>query len=173
MRLTAILAASLSLAAIACQSTSTPDIVRVDAASRDVLLTAVSALEGRWVGPEHEGRPQVSEFAVIAEGSAVREIMHPGDTYEMTNMYALDGNSLVMTHYCAGGNQPRMRASALTNGRIVFRTDGVSDLKSEDEVYMGAMTLVIVDDDHIEQRWSALKAGEPDHDMVIKLTRVR
>ncbi len=45
--------------------------------------------------------------------------MYPGMEHEMTNMYTLDGNTLVMTHYCAGGNQPRMRATGVENGRVV------------------------------------------------------
>jgi hypothetical protein len=173
MKLTRWIAVSLSFAALACQSTSTPTVVETDAAQRESLLSAVTALEGRWQGPGPDGEPKFTDFAVIAAGTAVREIMLPGEEHEMTNMYSLDGNTLVMTHYCAGGNQPRMRATAVENGRIEFHADGVADLKSKDEVYMGAMTFVFVDDDHVEQHWTSLKAGEPDQEMMFELVRVQ
>ncbi len=49
-------------------------------------------------------------FKLLSGGSAVRETMFPGTDHEMTNMYHLDGHDLVLTHYCAEGNQSRMRA---------------------------------------------------------------
>jgi len=173
MHRTLPLALALSLAALACQATSGPRVVPADPAQREGLFAAVRGLEGRWVGTGPDGGEHVAEFRVSSAGSAVRELMFPDTPHEMTNMYTLDGNSLVMTHYCAGGNQPHMRASALEGNRLVFRSDGVSDLKSADEVYMGEMTLVLVDGDHIEQHWRALKRGEPDHAVVFELERAR
>ncbi len=170
------LALAVGLGSAACQSSSdTYAVVSTDPAVRAPLMDAVAALEGRWTGVAPDGSTGVTEFVVSSNGSAVREIMMPGTENEMTNMYTLDGNALVMTHYCAGGNQPHMRASAIEGNSIVFEPAGVSDLKSEDEVYMGAMTLVIKDADHIEQHWSSYKAGAPDdsHSMVFEMTRAR
>jgi len=162
---------ALSLSVISCQSASR--VVQHDADLRTDLFAQVSALEGRWQGEAAEGPMQVTEFSVTSGGSVVREIMMPGEPYEMTNMYSLDGNSLLMTHYCAIGNQPRMRATSSTDGRMVFESEGVSDLKSSDDLYMGSMTLVIKDADHAEQHWTSFKNGEVDSEMIIKLTRVQ
>ena len=41
-------------------------------------------------------------------GSAVTETLFPGTAHEMMSVYHMDGDDLVLTHYCAGGNQPRM-----------------------------------------------------------------
>jgi len=160
-------------AATACQSGS-PAIVEADPAQRAELFGPVAALEGSWNGTHPmSGEATVTEFHVSSNGSVVRELMMKGTEHEMTNMYSLDGNSLVLTHYCAGGNQPRMRATSVDGGQIVFAADGVSDLKERDEVYMAAMTFVILDEDHIEQHWTALKDGEVDHETVTKLERAR
>ena len=70
-------------------------------------------------------------------------------------------------------NQPHMRADAFQDGKLAFAFDSVSDLKAADEVYMGSMTLVIVDDDHIEQHSSAHKGDQVDHMAVFSLTRVK
>lgn len=171
MRPTHLFALALSLAALACQSS--PRVVQGDPAKRHSLFSAITSLEGRWKTTDPHAPPQYTEFEVTSAGSAVRETMMPGEESEMINMYSLDGDSLVLTHYCAGGNQPRMRATSVENGRMAFVADGVADLKSEDEVYMGSMTLVIKGPDQIEQRWRALKDGTLEDEMVIALTRVK
>jgi hypothetical protein len=165
------------LAASACSSTSNgethPRVVSADPATREALFSPLRSLEGRWENEDTPGESMGAEFHVSSGGSAVREIMFPGTPHEMTNMYTLDGDSIVMTHYCAGGNQPHMRATALEGGRLDFRSDGVSDLKAPDEAYMGEMTLVLVDEDHIEQHWRAITGDQVDHGTVFRLKRVR
>lgn len=155
---------------LGCQST--PAVVDTDPAIREPLLGALQSLEGRWEGASGDMQLE-HEFHVTSGGSVVRELMFPGTPHEMTNMYSLDGNTIVMTHYCGEGNQPRMRATALEGNRIAFRSEGVSDLGAPDEVYMGEMTLVLVSDDKIEQHWTALAAGAVDHESVFELHRVK
>lgn len=159
----------LSLALVACQSTS-PAIVEADASIRDAMFSPVKALEGRWTGTSADGTPVTHEFKVSSAGSIVREIMFPGEEHEMTNVYALDGNTLMLTHYCAGGQQPRMRATSIDGDEIAFRFQDITDLKPTDEGYMGEMTLKLVDANHIEQHWTSFFGGEP-MEMVFELTR--
>jgi len=171
-----ITALTLSLATLACQSTSpdpAPGAVAADPARRAALFDAVSSLEGEWQSVGPDGNPAFTVFEVTSAGSAVRERMMPGTPHEMTNMYTLDGGELVMTHYCAGGNQPTMSADSIDDGAIAFRSVDVRDLKAPDEVYMGEMTLVLVDEDSVEQHWRALKGGVVDHELVIALERVK
>jgi len=167
------LAIALSFLPLACQSTSARQVVPVDPAKREALFAPLRALEGRWEGLDPSGAPHATEFHLSSAGSALREVMFPGSAREMTNMYTLDGNSVLLTHYCAQGNQPHMRATQLEDGRLAFLSDGVSDLEAEDELYMGSMTLVFVDADHIEQHWKALRGDTVDHEVVFELKRVR
>lgn len=161
----------LALSGAACTTSGPQRVVEADPAHREQLLGAVTALQGRWVMHDPQG-DAFTEFAVTSNGTAVRETMFPGMPHEMTNMYVLDGNSLELTHYCAGGNQPRMRAEKLVDGRLEFRPVWVGDLKSPDEPYMGAMTLVLIDADHIEQRWVAYNQSA-EHSPVFTLERVK
>ena len=165
------------LLAASCASTTDGSTsfqpVEIDSETRAELFGAVSSLEGRWESVGMDGAPAYTEFEVSSAGSVVRECMLKGTEHEMTNMYTLDGNVLQMTHYCAVGNQPHMRATALKDGRIAFEFQNVSDLKSADEIYMGEMTLVIHDKDRIEQQWRSFKGGEPGQEMLIEMKRVR
>ena len=177
------LAPTLALAALAtaaCQSSVevyesggdlSATVVEADAEARASLFDPLKSLEGRW-SVEAGEMQGVIEFTTSSNGSAVREVMWPGTEHEMTNMYTLDGNSVVMTHYCAAGNQPHMRARSFDGSSLAFETDGVSDLKATDELYMGEMTLVWIDDDHVEEHWRSIVDGErTDDHMVMRLTR--
>jgi len=171
MRLSVLAVTSVAAVSLACQSLQGPRVRQADPARREALFSAVSALAGEWHTTADEEFPGTSTFEVTSGNTVVRETMLPGTELEMTNMYALDGNDLVMTHYCAGGNQPRMRATTLDGDRLAFHFEDVGDLKSADEVYMGEMTLVFVDDHTIEQHWRAFKNGALDHEMVFSLER--
>ena len=143
----------------------------LDAELRTALFDAVSSREGEWTG-----EAGTTTFKVSSMGSVVRELMFPGQEFEMTNMYSLDGNGMTMTHDCGNGNQPHMRAVAVEDGRIAFAPAGVSDIDETDASYMGSMTLVIVDEDHFEQHWTGITldgAEDPDHSMVFAFERVR
>src|SRR3954463_13673328 len=76
-------------------------------------LERLKKLAGTWVAADKDGKPTdqvVSVIKVTAGGSAVHETLFPGQAMEMISLYHLDGTDLVMTHYCALGNQPRMKA---------------------------------------------------------------
>lgn len=136
-------------------------IAKATDADRAALLDRIKGMEGEWLMQGEDGKWEVAAvFRPIAAGSAVREIMFPGTPHEMTNLYHMDGNTLVMTHYCAAGNQPKMRAKASSaNAPIEFNFDSVSNLTQPDEMYMGSMTLVLIDADSAEQRWMHHKGG--------------
>jgi hypothetical protein len=138
-------------------ATATPD-------QKAQLLDRVKALQGTWQIPPHDGQPASDVvFAVTSNGSAVREIMFPGSQHEMTNVYHMDGPTLVMTHYCAVGNQPRMRAIASgPSDPIDLKFDSVTNLASPDQSYMGGLKLVFVDANHIEEHWTNYANGKPD-----------
>lgn len=163
--------ASPQTSAVAVAEASAVAVVDVDPAARKALFSSVTALEGSWQGAAPDGTTGHTVFAVSSGGTLVRELMLAGTEHEMTNMYTLDGSELVLTHYCAMGNQPTMRADALEDGRLAFSFDEVADLTASDEIYMGEMTLEIVDADHIRQHWTAFKGSEPQDVMTIELTR--
>jgi hypothetical protein len=127
-----------------------------DRAKGAAALDRLKALEGEWdlVGDDGKRGPGLVIHATAA-GSAVQEVMFPGAPHEMTNMYHADGGSLLMTHYCAVGNQPRMRAAATGTGApLTFQFESVSNLGGRDDTYMGFMELTIVDANTIRQDWN-------------------
>lgn len=133
-------------------------------AQHAALLGRIQALAGEWVMADQDaapGTPPAAVFTVSSNGSVVREIMFPGAEHEMTNIYHMDGPDLVMTHYCAVGNQPRLRATAGgPPDELHFHTDSVTDLHDPGDTYMGRMTLIFVDRDRIRQEWRSYAGGK-------------
>ena len=153
---------------------------RASATQSAQLLGAVERMNGSWETKQDDGSWKPSHtFATIAAGSVVRETMFAGSSHEMEDIYHMDGTSLVCTHFCAAGNQPRMRATqAITNPdgsvTIPFHFDSVTNLGSQSESYMGAMTLTIVDTNNARQEWQQLEHGRPKGEpMLFELHRVR
>ena len=73
-------------------------------------LDQLKSLAGSWEGKSSQGEPVEVFFRMTAGGSALMsEIVGHGE--DMISMINFDGpNRLLLTHYCAVGNQPRMQA---------------------------------------------------------------
>lgn len=162
-----LIAASFLFAGCASMTHSdmSPQVVKpATDAQRAALLDKVKMLEGTWEMQDEKGQKTTAAiFSVGAKGTSVREIMFPGSPEEMTNMYTMDGDALLMTHYCAMGNQPHMKAHMGSNPNVLeFKTAGVSNLNDANGSYMGSMTLTIVDKDHVKAKWIHVKDGKPE-----------
>jgi hypothetical protein len=88
----------------------------------------------------------------------------------MITMYTMDGKTLVLTHYCAMGNQPHMKlaASSETGAKLVF-VGGANCHKGG--AYMGGAEFTFVSPDHLQTRWSLLSGGKEIEHMTFDLTR--
>ena len=78
-------------------------------------FAALKSLAGDWVALGKDGKPTdtiVSSIRVTSGGNTIQETLFPGSDHEMVTMYHIDGEDLILTHYCMLGNQPRMRAEA-------------------------------------------------------------
>ncbi|HJT16991.1 MAG TPA: hypothetical protein VJ853_06380, partial [Thermoanaerobaculia bacterium] len=74
-------------------------------------LALVKRLSGKWRGTTERGAPIEIDYQVAAKGSTVIETQSPGEPDEMLTVYSIDGDQLVLTHYCPMGpigNQPHL-----------------------------------------------------------------
>lgn len=94
-------------------------------------------------------------FDVIARGSVLRETNGAGTPDEMITLYHLDGDTVVSTHYCAGGNQATVRAQNPTTKEIVFPEATVSNLKPGGS-YMRLERIEFLTPDTVRFVWSSV-----------------
>lgn len=174
---------AVSLMVLACSAGAAAIVMTAEppaeAASRPQnLLEPLKALAGEWEMQDESGKTVVGAvFRVTSAGSAVQETMFPGSPHEMVNLYHLDGpGTLVVTHYCAVGNQPRMTGGApKTPGVYEFTIKDpmkdVSNLKSPEAMYMGQYTLTIKDADTLIEDWVHTDKGKPGGKTSFELKR--
>jgi hypothetical protein len=171
-----IVAAIVVSSVVGCSST--PHRTAAVTPERDAeMLGAIMDLEGTWTMPDENGEIVTGTvYRPTAGGSAVEEVMFPGTDYEMVNVYHMDGDDLVVTHYCATGNQPRMVATdpeVGADGARVYRfnCDSVANYRPGQGHYMGGLVLTIRGDE-LTQTWTSLdEKGEPSEPLDFVMTR--
>jgi hypothetical protein len=140
----------------------------------------LKSLAGEWVmvsSSEGEVLKDAAEkpalvYRVISAGSVVHEQMFPGTDHEMVTIYHMDGPDLVVTHYCAAGNQPRMKAEPGADAsKIVFKFTGGTNLDPAKDAHMRDLTATFVDADTLRQEWTFFEPGKPLNTTKFELKR--
>lgn len=136
----------------------------------------IKGLEGTWEGTAGEGKdtfPVTAQYRITANGTAVMETLFPGTPHEMVTVYTKDGNGVVLTHYCAEGNQPRMKldAAASKAGELRFAFAGGDNIDPARTTHMHGLTLHVLNSDHLEADWTLFKEGQKDKTEVFHLAR--
>ncbi|HEY3226186.1 MAG TPA: hypothetical protein VGK61_04220 [Planctomycetota bacterium] len=135
-------------------------------------LERLKKLTGTWTAETKEMGATTVTYRVISGNSTVMETIMPGTDHEMVTMYHVDGDDLVLTHYCALGNQPRMKAQKDSKeGTLDFRCTGGSNMKCPTDAHMHSLVLTFVDADHINHEWALMKDGKIDHSVKFELAR--
>ena len=136
------------------------------AAGEGGLMEKLAALEGDWVLLDENGEDTgivASTFKVTAAGSVLMEQMFPGaeDGSEMLNVYHADGDRVLMTHYCAAGNQPRLEITTTDDAnRLELRFESITNLSPESDHHMHQAEYIFHGDDRLTTRWQSMLDGE-------------
>lgn len=140
-------------------------------------IEQLKSLAGEWYAADEKGNPTeklVSVFKVTAAGSAVQETIFPGSPHEMVTVYHADGKDVVLTHYCAMGNQPKMKLDPKSPAKqLKFLFAGGSNFDPAKDMHMHEGSITLVDDNHIEWKWQGYMDGKADdgHTVSMKLAR--
>ncbi|MFZ4573848.1 MAG: hypothetical protein ACOYN0_05585 [Phycisphaerales bacterium] len=157
-----------------CASGTRTAVVPAASASTAQRFESLKQLAGRWEMSMPAGEaPAVCEFKVIAGGSTLVETMFPGQPHEMINMYTVDGDAIVATHYCAAGNQPHMKLAGGSATDFPFVSTGVTNLHSRDEDHMMDVRIVMHTPDHVTTSWRGQQKGKVGEHAVFDFKRVK
>ena len=121
----------------------------------------LKSLVGEWVAEGPEGPVNVS-YQMASGGSALIETRTPTNEPSMVTIFHLDGDKLMMDHYCSAGNQPRMRAEVSTGEvkKINFTFIDVTNLANPSAGHMRGLTFSFADEDHFTQVWMWREGGK-------------
>ena len=143
------------------------------------IMSRLAALEGEWMLLDENDEVTdivASTFRMTASGSTLMERMFPDspDGYEMLNVYHLDGDRVLMTHYCSAGNQPRLNAISTDEGRLRWEMESITNLSDPGDDHMHQAEFVFHGDDRITTHWNSMSGGElSDESATFELRRRR
>jgi hypothetical protein len=126
-----------------------------------ITFDALKALEGTWEGKNSQGQPLKVTFRETAGGSSLMSEILGGGHENMVSMIHMDGDRLLMTHYCGADNQPRMKATLAPDGKsVAFDFVDATNLASPEVGHMQHVVFAMPDADHHTEEWTFLDHGK-------------
>jgi len=171
IRMMGVLAATviwLGLAGIVAEAADNRD------SNAPAAFSKLKTLVGSWEASTQRGKVTAS-YELISNGSAlVEHIDVPGEG-SMLTVYHLDGNRLVLTHYCTAGNQPHMQAEAYNpaGNQLAFNFAGGGNLSDTNAGHMHSAVLKFVSADAFTASWTFQENGKPRFVENIEYHRVK
>lgn len=167
--------ASFVLAAVACCGWATAGNAAAKNQSNAVAaFERLKALSGQWEAVSEKGKV-TSSLELVSNGTALLEKINVAGEGEMVTVYYLDGDRLVLTHYCSAGNQPHMQAEAFdpASNRITFDFSGAGNLPSGEAGHMHTAQITLLGPDAFNADWTFYQNGKPAFTEPIRFHRVR
>jgi len=122
------------------------------------------ALAGEWRGKSGRGWTDRASFQVLGGDSAVLSTssFDGPEAKPMATVFHLDGDRLLLTHYCMAGNQPRLQATEISpDGReVTFTFVDATNLASRDVGHMDKAVYRFVDENHYTTVWTWYQDGK-------------
>ncbi len=134
-------------------------------------FNVLKGMEGKWVGKNPQGQPLEITFRVTAGGSALMSEIHGHGAENMITMFHMDGDRLIMTHYCGAGNQPRMKVVSADAKSVSFEFFDGTNIGPGDG-HMQMATFSQPDANHHTEEWVYVDHGT-SHKEVFSLERAQ
>ena len=154
-----------------------PEAVVYDAASALAFLAATSGNWSSGGSAQHDHgatRPgSIVSVKTKAAGSAVVHTYGAGTPNEMETVFHMDGDKLLLTHYCALQNAPVLRFEKTNRpGELKFVFDGGTNFNPKVDAHLHESTFQIIDKDTVEQRSTVFANDKPNPELKAVLHRV-
>ena len=132
--------------------------------SPPLSFDVLKSLHGKWQGKDSLGHRVKATFRLTGKGSALMsEYVEPDQNEDMISVFHVDGDRLLMTHYCSAGNQPRMNATASPDGKtITFDFVDATNLPSLEAGHMRRLVVKILSPNHHTEEWTYSENGKDD-----------
>ena len=136
----------------------------------------LTTMAGQWEGDAGDMGKVRLTIEVIAGGTAIVEketFDHPGMPPMMT-LYHMDGNKLMLTHYCDAGNQPRLRAATFDakTGEIRWDFQDITNLANPKTGHMHSAKMKI-EGSTVYSDWNFWEGGSTAKTESFKYVRVK
>jgi len=143
-------------------------------AERPSPFERLKALVGEWEAEVDSGKRVRVSYRLIAGDTVLVQSFKPPSGRETLTVIHPDGERLIATHYCAQGNQPRLRldAAASTEERAVFRFADATNLARPTASHLDRLELRLEGDSRYTEIETYVEEGKPDV-TTLRFRRVR
>ena len=157
---------SLRLMLVVLMSLCTGAFAQSDAQkSFDKLKT----LAGTWEAT-FEGKPLQVSLRVTSMGNALMHEMKSSGPENPITMFNMDGDRLLLTHYCDAGNRPRMVGKVSPDGKTL-EFDFLDVAGSTQHGHMQHVVFNFIDSDHHTELWEFAMADGKKEGGLLDLRR--
>lgn len=148
------------LAVLVTLAVSPPTQAQEDAAQAFVRL---QALVGTWEARTPQGKTIKLGFQLLSNDSALVETFTTASGRQTMTVYHLAGPSVMATHYCAQGNQPRLQWRSGAEGKkLIFTFADATNLTSPAASHLHRLEVELVDKTHFRRVEVYLEDGKED-----------
>jgi hypothetical protein len=139
-----------------------------------VAYTQLQSLVGEWQADTSMGKVHIT-YESIAGGSSLVERETVEHMPPMETVFHLDGNRLLLTHYCDLGNQPRLEARTFDAQarQLNFTFLDATNLASPAASHMHNASYRFIDANHFSSRWELYENGRQKSVETAEYTKVR
>jgi len=124
------------------------------------VLDRFKSMAGTWEGKSPTGDTSEVTYQLEAGGTTVMADMHMSSE-EMVSMYYVDGDQLLMTHFCPSNNQPRMKAVISPDLKTVtFEFLDATNLAGPQAGHMHRAVFLFSDAGHYAEEWTWKKGDK-------------
>ena len=132
----------------------------------------LKTLAGSWVGT-YEGKPMQASLRVTSTGNAILHEMKGSEGPDNPiTMFYVDGDRLLLTHYCDAGNRPRMVGKITPDGKTV-EFDFLDVAGSTQAGHMHHAVFTMIDANHHVEDWTYMLPGDKPEQAHLDLQRTK
>ena len=110
------------------------DVIEAPAAFQSLWKKLQTDLVGSWEAKIQSGGTIRATYKLVSNGTALVETYVTPSGRETITVYHPDGPFLTLTHYCAQGNQARLKATEVSADKLVYRFLDATNLNDNQAV---------------------------------------
>ena len=154
-----------------------PETIIYDAASAMAFLASTSGAWESGSGEHEHGGPAAGPRSLVtvetkAAGSAVVETYAAGTPGEMETIFHMDGDQLLLTHYCVLQNAPVLRFEKSNKpGELKFVFQGGTNFDPKSDAHLHETTIQIKDRDTVEKTSTVFANGKANPERRVVMHR--
>jgi hypothetical protein len=132
------------------------------------VFAQLQTLVGEWEGKTEAGRLLKISYRLTANNTVLIETWTLGPQRESLTLYHMDNESLIATHYCPIGNQPRLRLKeGGSASRFIFEFVSATNLAKPETAHQHQFEIEILQPNSVARSETYMENGKPGTERVV------